>query len=342
MEEKKKAYVICSRTLKELHDSVQDVDTYAETTLCEYTVDRSDISEAQKEVQNTNHWYKERSQEFRVGGTQIYDTAKKLAIKKILDGCKKDIKRSIFEELYNTDVRIIAWINERNGYDDLNTTSEFGEKDEWGNENNYEYSNDLDEFRKRLEKVKYKNSFSPQIGDYVLLEKISVIARAYRFNEIDKEIMKLVNKAVREELTYCLKNDEVIIPQEYIDKGEEGIKEWREIKASKNKNNSIEKKILRQAVNDKKQYAFDTMCRIMAAIATIDVNWAMPFLDIDGRWNKQRTSKLINSILDNKNPQFYIDITEEEITNKFKEHWKGILTKAINKVDELPVREGDK
>lgn len=342
MEEKKKVYVICSRTLKELHDSVKDMDTYETLTLCEYNVDRSDMSEAQKDVQNSNHWYKERSQEFRVGETQIYDVAKKLAIKKILDGCKKDIKRSIFEELYNTDVKVIAWIVERNGYDDLDTSSEFGTKDEWGNENKYEYLNDLDEFRKKLEKVKYKNSFSSQVGDYVLLEKLSVIVRAYKFNDIDKKIMRLVNKAVKEELTYCLKKDEVIIPQEYIDKGEEGIKEWREIKASKNKNNSIEKKILRQAVNDKKQYAFDAMRRIMATIATIDINWSMPFLDIDGRWNKQRTSKLINSILDSKNPQFYIDITEEEIINKFKEYWKDILTKAINNVDEVPVKEGNK
>ena len=340
---KGKAYVLARRTLKELQDVVKDADRYGAVTVCEIKIDRNGITKEQQEIQLKNNWYREHQQEFRVRNEQLYSMIKKLAIEKISAGCKKNIKKEIYDEVYNTDIRIIATINKHDNYSGLNTNVEFGSKDEWGNNNEdkFEYIDNISEFLELAQDCKYKNTFMGQ-NEYVLLEKIKLEARQYRFSEMDDIIKKQINKYIKEELTYCLKNDEVIIPQEYIDKGEEGIKEWREIKASKNKNNSIEKKILRQAVNDKKQYAFDTMCRIMATISTIDINWAMPFLDIDGRWNKQRTSKLINSILDSKNPQFYIDITEEEILNKFKEHWKGILTKAIDKVDEVPVKEGDK
>lgn len=345
MEKKKKAYIICSRTLKELQDHVRNMDMYSNTTVYEYKVDRSDISEEQKEIQMSNQWYRERTQEFRISDTQIYDVAKKLAVKKILDGCKKDIAKSIFEELYNTNINIVAWIDERSDHDDLSTMSEFGTKDEWGNDNSnrYEYSNDIDEFKEKLNGVKYKNSFSAQDNGYVLLEKISLIARPYRFDGIDDKIKRLINRAIKEELTYCLKKDEVVIPQEYIDKGVEGIKEWREIKASKNKNNSIEKKILREAVNEKKAYAYNVMCKIMDAVTSADnINWAVPFITIDGRWNKQRTSRLVNNVVDNKNPQYYIDTSKEEFVKMFKEYWKKILKNAYENVEKLTIEEEEK
>ena len=342
MEEKTKAYVICSRTLKELQDAVQDLDRYVATTVCEYIIDRSDISPEQQQIQNQNRnsWYKAHTQDFRVRNEQIYSLVKELAMKKILGGCKKNVKKEIYNEVYNTDIRIIATIKQHEKYCSIESFVEFGNKNEWGNDNTerYEYLYDLDEFREKLKDVKYNNSFSAP-DEYILLEKIEINVRAYQFLDIDKTIEKQINKFIKEELTYCLKNDEVIVPQEYIDKGEEGIKEWREIKASKNKNNSIEKKILREAVHNKKKYAYDSMCRIMDAIPKGNLNWAIPFITIDGRWNKQRTRKLVNKVIDNKSQQYYIDTTEEEIMNKFKEYWKDILMTAYNNVDKLPVKE---
>lgn len=340
MEEKRKAYVVCSKTLKELQEMLATSDRYVSETITEYIVDRSDMSEAQKMIQTQNGWHKELSQELRVRDDQIYNLAKKLAIEKILNGCKKNIKKEVHDKIYNESIRIIASFADRGKYLTLNTDVEFGNKDEWGNDNTgkYEYSNDLDEFQKKLKDVKYHSSFAKD-DEYVLLERFYITARTYHFSEIDKLVDKQINKFVKEELTYCLKNDEIIIPQEYLDKGEEGIKEWREIKASKNKNNSIEKKILRQAVADKKKYAYDSMVRIMFAISSINVNWAIPYLEVDGRYNKQRTAKLVNKILEYKGNQFYIETSEEEIMARLKDYWVSVLAQACGKIEALPVEE---
>lgn len=339
---KETAYVICSKTLKELHDIAKDLDMWSTETVYEYNIDRSDMSEEQKKLQADNRWYREQSQEFRIRNEQLYSLIKKLATEKILSGCKKDIKKEVYEEVYNTELKVIGWIVERTEYDSLNIDICFGGKDEWGNDYNkeFEYSTNMEEFSKKLSNVKNRTSFSMKDDEYVLLEKINVTVRPRRFSDIDVTIRKQIDKFIKEELTYCLKKDEVVVPQEYLDKGEEGIKEWRDLKSSKNKNNSIEKKILRQAVNDKKKYAYESMCRIMATIElSQNASWKTPFIAVDGRWNKQRTTKLVNNILDNKTQQFYIDITDEEIMNKFKEHWKNVLMTAYKSIDKLTTHE---
>ena len=86
----------------------------------------------------------------------------------------------------------------------------------------------------------------------------------------------------------------------------------------------------------------DTMYRVMDAITDMQRSRSVPLLEIDGRWNKQRTQKLVNQILDNKNQQFYIDITEEEITEKFKKYWMDILMTAYNNIDKLTAKKEEK
>lgn len=333
--EKKTAYVICSKTLKELQELVKDMDRWCSERVYEYNIDRSDMSEEQKLIQEQNKWYREQTQEFRIYDEKIYEMAKKLATEKILGGCKKDIKKEVYEAVYNTDLRAIGWIVEHGGHNSLNTNIEFGEENNEG----FEYSTDMKEFEEKLKDVKTGSPYSSNKKDYVLLEKISVSVRPYQFSEIDKTIKKQINKFIKNELTYCLKKDEVIVPQEYLDKGEEGIKEWRDIKASKNKNNSIEKKILRQAVQDKKAYAMDVMYKVMDAAMNNTHDWSIPSITIDGRWNKQRTQKLVNKILENKSQQFYIDVDKKEIVEEFKDYWKDILMTAYNNVDKITAEE---
>lgn len=342
-ETKQKAYVICTKTLKELQDIAENLDRYGTKEVYRLDIDRSDMSEEQKRIQAQNRWYKDQNEEFRVRDEQIYSMVKKLAIDKILGGCKKDIKKKLYEDIYNTDLRVVGWITKHTGYDSLNTNVEFDGNDQWKNYNNekFEYSTDIKEFEELVKNVKSRNSFAMKEDEYVLLENIIVVVRAYQFSDMDKTINKQIDKFIKEELTYCLKKDEVIVPQEYLDKGEEGIKEWRDIKASKNKNNSIEKKILRQAVQDKKAYAMDVMYKVMDAAMNNTHDWSIPSITIDGRWNKQRTQKLVNKILKNKSQQFYIDVDKKEIVEEFKDYWKDILMTAYNNVDKITAEEED-
>ena len=144
---------------------------------------------------------------------------------------------------------------------------------------------------------------------------------------------------MRNELTYCIKSDKVIVPEEYLAKGKEGIDEWRQIKQSGNKNNSIEKKMLKQVVADKKKFAYQTMWQILDKIAGTKHDWSVPSLEVDGRYNKTRTGKLVTQILNTRYKQGLIDMSEEDIINKFKDYWKEILMEAYNNIDKMEIKK---
>ena len=202
----------------------------------------------------------------------------------------------------------------------------------------FEYSDDIEEFKEMAKHSTKSSSFSDD-KERVYLEKVTVEIYQHSFENFKKEVKKEINKFVRNRLTYCLKNGKVIIPDEYLNKGEKGIEEWRDIKSSKNKSNSIENKLIKEAVNAKKQYAYDAMCRAMDKLMSAEngCSWTLPRLIIDGRWNKQRTQKLVTQILDTKNKQKLIEMSEQEIVNRAKVYWKQKLMDAYNEVDKLEV-----
>ena len=136
-----------------------------------------------------------------------------------------------------------------------------------------------------------------------------------------------------------MKKDALIVPEEYMNKGKTGVEEWRNIKASNNKNNSIEKKLLKQALRDKKKYTIDCMGGVMLRTVfpdngTIVRDWSLPFMEIDGRFNYSRTRKLVNTILKDKSDQDLIKMSEKEIQELFKDFWKNKLMELYNSVDK--------
>ena len=92
-------------------------------------------------------------------------------------------------------------------------------------------------------------------------------------------------------------------------------------------------------MNAKKQYAYDSVCRVMDKVisASDSYDWTIPRLMIDGKYNKQRTQKLAAKILDTKDKQKLIEMSEQEIIDKAKEYWKQKLMSAYNEVDKLEV-----
>lgn len=103
----------------------------------------------------------------------------------------------------------------------------------------------------------------------------------------------------------------------------------------------MEKKLLKQIYADKKFYQYNTMSQIVDRIASSQ-SWSIPHIEVDGRFNKQRTFKLINQILGDKSKQEIMDMEEEEIVKAFKEYWKEILKKKYEEIDNMEIIKYDR
>lgn len=148
-----------------------------------------------------------------------------------------------------------------------------------------------------------------------------------------QEADKYIKRYVKSALPYCLKQGKSIVPDEYLDKGEQGIEEYIAIKRSSNKNNSIEKQLVKQTLNDKKERAKDIECGLFSVITNSQsTDWTMPHLEIDGRWNKARINKHVVHML-GVDKSAILKMTDDDIVNKVKEEWKKVLMDAYNAVD---------
>ena len=333
MGEKPKAYVLCTKTLREIENIAQNSQEYR-IELYSLEIDRSDLSEEQKKIQTKNHWYAHEDVDFRMWGTKLDELVSKKIMDLVLNKYVGNILEDTMNQILNTEIRFVGKVPEEKKR--IRVTIDF----EVGDDRNdmFEYSDDLEEFKEKAKQSARTTSYSDD-EEIVYLERISAGIYQCAFENFKKEVKKEINKFVRNRLTYCLKSGKLIVPDEYLDKGEKGIDEWRDIKSSKNKRNSIENKLIKEAVKEKKQYAYDAVCRAMDKVSSADnsYSWALPRLMIDGKWNKQRTQKLATKILDTKDKQKLIEMSEQEIVDKAKEYWKQKLMDAYNEVDKLEV-----
>lgn len=333
MVEKPKAYVLCTKTLREIESIAANSQEYR-IELYSLDIDRSDLSEEQRRMQEKNKWYAKEDVDFRMWGAKLSELVNKRIMDTVLSKCDGNILEKTMNDIMDIEIRFIGKVSEDKNR--IRTTMDF----EVGDNRNdtFEYSDDLEEFEKMAKQSSRCVSYSDD-KDIVYLEKVSAGLYKHSFENFKKEVKKEINKFVRNRLTYCLKNGKLIVPDEYLDKGEKGIEEWRDIKSSKNKSNSIENKLIKEAVNEKKQYAYDAVYKAMDKIisANSSRDWTLPRLVIDGKWNKQRTQKLATQILDTKDKQKLIEMSEQEIIDKAKEYWKQQLMNAYNEVDKIEV-----
>ena len=333
MGEKPKAYVLCTKTLKEIEKIAANSQEYR-IELYSLDIDRSDLSLEQKKIQNKNHWYTHEDVDFRMWGVKLEELVSKKIMDLVLNKYDGNILEDTMNHILDTEIRFVGKVSEEKKRVRVTIDFEVGD-----NRNDmFEYSDDIEEFKEMAKKSTRSTSYSND-DEVVYLEKISAEIYQRAFEDFRKEVKKVINKFVRNRLTYCLKNGKLIVPDEYLNKGEKGIEEWRDIKSSKNKSNSIENKLIKEAVNTKKQYAYDAVCRAMDKLisANDSYDWTIPRLMIDGKYNKQRTQKLVAKIIDTKSKQKLIEMSEQEIIDKAKEYWKQKLMNAYNEVDKLEV-----
>lgn len=332
MEEKPKAYILCTKTFREIEDIAVNSQEYR-IDLYSLEIDRSDLSEEQKKIQEKNHWYAMESVDFRMWGTKLDELVSKKIMDAVLSKYDGNILGKTLNDIMDIEVKFIGKASKDKNR--IRVTMDYEIEDD--RNDMFEYSDDLEEFKEMAKQSTKSSSFSDD-KERVYLEKVSVGIYQHSFENFKKEVKKEINKFVRNRLTYCLKSGKCIVPDEYLNKGEKGIEEWRDIKSSKNKSNSIENKLIKETVNAKKQYAYDAVCRAMDKLMSADnSSWTLPRLIIDGRWNKQRTQKLVTKILDTKDKQKLIEMSEQEIVNRAKAYWKQKLMDAYNEVDKLKV-----
>lgn len=154
-------------------------------------------------------------------------------------------------------------------------------------------------------------------------------------------IKYLVNKILKEKYTYCVKMGKNIVPDDYIKLGKEGIERWRQEKSSGNKQNSIERQMLKKIKYQKRQKAFDVFNDAIAAMTNERGvrNWELVFLAVDGRWNTGRRMKTINKYVLNVSDNELVTMSDEEIEKRCKSYWVAELTQAIERVKNLEIKK---
>ena len=341
----KTKYILYSNTLENIEKEVENKNTYDKIVFYKTHIDRSDLSEEQKNIQNLRPYYKERDTRIYFNDNTLKEEIKRLVYQKIVTQSDEDIPKVIHEHMYkDIKFRIVGWVTEPEPNDKkkikrLSVSFELGNmREKWVNDdeenNTYDYSDDEAEFAEKLKDIKeVLSSFSYEPDKYVYLEDISAYSYATDFQNIGNKIAKLIKRVISTDYIYCFRSGKLIVPKEYTDKGECGIKDWQALKSNNNKNNSIEKQMLRDIIREKKKYAVHSMYHIMNAITRCNTNWSVPALTIDGLWNQTRKKKLVNELLKDKSDQELIEMEKEEIDKIFKEYWKNKLNEAIEYID---------
>lgn len=343
LKQKVQCYELYGDTLENLVEKANQIEDRwgAETLLTIQLNNLEDMDEEQREKQMRHNWDRYITAEIRITDQMIYDAVREKMFGKVLGGVKENILNSTYDEILKSRVQEFVSFYKDTGKDILKVrTDTFFLTNE-------HYIFDVVDNKKEMEKnLKNTKNTAWNYGsrtneeDVILLEHIKVDMRRYNYTDAKEKVRKAIKKVAANELTYCLKSGNVIVPDEYLNKGEAGIKEWIDIKRSGNKNNSIEKQMLKEAAAKKRAFAQTTMYRTMHTLLSANEHdWSMPNLEIDGRYNKTRTQKLVTKILDTKDRQKLFDTSEEEILNKFKEYWKDVLMNAYNAVDTMKLEE---
>ena len=330
--EKKKGYVLCTYTVKELKEKTAPLSSYDRYTLYEKVIDRSDLSDEQNRLQLKNKWYTTVHQDLRLSDESIYNMVERNMYEEIFNGRKEKLESNVFDKIINAEIRLVAVVENR---DDGSTyTNIIFERDRQPDSyyQNLEYSTDLNELEEKLKNAKQSISYSNIDNDYVWLEKVSAGTYHYNFEDINDRINKMIRRFMRKNLTYCVKQGKIIVPDEYLAKGKEGIEEWRTLKSSNNKSNSMEKRMLKQAFADKKRLAHRNMSSVINSI-TKNNSWSMPSITVDGQWNQSKIDKLVTQVAGTKDKQKFMEKTDREIFEEFKEYWKKKLMEKYNEID---------
>lgn len=333
------------REIKEEYDKEQR-DRHGTTNLFDYKTDLSWLTEEQKDRQNKAYFHrKEASASIQLSEDFLYRTIREIAYQKIQEKFDGDFEEEILNRVLDKKVTCDLYITYKNNKIKklcMDTNTSFRSPLSLDETSEYYEDTSIEDIKRIFKEMpRLSTNYSSMEYDELYIESLCVEVYNWSLGDIRNKIKKQIQKFVRKELTYCLKNGKIIIPEEYAERGERGVIDWREYKKSKNKNNSMEKRIIKETYQAKKKRAEKIMCSVLYGGMQAKVDWSMPFLTIDGLGNKARVNKLINMILDCKDKQNILNMSDEEMTRLIKEYWIGELERAVNdiKQKEIEIRE---
>lgn len=340
MENKPQAtgYLLVEKTFKEVEEAVDGLNNYDRKTMFEHKRDLGDISDRQKEIQDGNSWWVADHTDMRLGEDTLCDYVKKVMYDKLSSGVRENLTAEVFNTVMNSKVKTVAeLVNVKSGYPSITTQTYIeDEKDK----DYARITTDIKEFEDAMSQVKNRTyAMRDNEDEYILLERVEIQAYAYFWQKITQMVKKYIKRVVREDLTYCLKKDKVIIPEEYLSKGKDGIEEWRTIKSGKNKNNSMEKRMLKQVFADKKERAYKMSALVMDQLTKGNRDWSVPQIQIDGRWNRGRMAKFVTNTLSTTDKQKFLNMSDDDMIREFKNYWQNKLMEIYNDIDKLDVVE---
>lgn len=331
-----KRYVVYENTLKGIFEaSSKNADPRTgKTDLYKYEI-YHEMDSVQRQLQNSNQWQSNVNLDIGIYTQDLEKEIEEAVFKVMLSKSKGNVEKEVYDTVMNSKISACVGIVELpEGYSrvDRSVETSFCKAEN----NDVEYIYNTKEFEDRISKAKLKLHYTfgaDKDKDFIYVENVKVQVYDYRLSRLEETIPKIIKKTIKHNLTYCLKNGVNIVPDEYLDRGKAGINEWRELKSSSNKNNSMEKRLLKQVLRDRKEFAFDCVHTITRTIASGSGSWTVPKLEVDGRYNKTRTMKLVNELLKDKNKQEIMELDNETILSMVKEYWKTMLMEAYQAVD---------
>lgn len=324
--QKEKKYLLYKTTVGELlklaKETDMDIPPYDKREIASYARTKA-FTGRQKLVQMAcKEWEKHRETNIVPRSYELEKIIPDIVLSAVLKAGDEPISEKIKKEVCSIPIFAFAcFYASRNMY----VKTDIGTKEE-------DYIDDKDKLAKEINNT-YENNISNH--ELYCVERISVYWFRGHVEILEKAIEKAIKKSVKETLTYCLKNGKVIVPKEYLEKGKAGIKEWQEKKRNCNKNNSMEKRLIRSTLRDKKNKIYHAMRAVERKI-DLHSTEMVPALSIDGLYNQMMQKKLITlKLLKDKTEQDIICMTDEQILTMTKEYWLNELKRAGERIETL-------
>lgn len=251
---------------------------------------------------------------------------------RLCGGFSRTLESATISGVLNTQCQVVLEVVhiDKEGGLELNAWITFG--------HDKSFCTDLGKLEKEFEKAGYiyPTAFFESVGT------ISVDYIDFWGEKLEVCIKSLAKKFVREKTTYCFKHGKCTVSKEYLDRGKDGIEEWRRLERINSGAGTLERRIARKAYHNTKEKIQEYSRGMQSAIVNACFSYAVPSLDISGHRAKTREAKLASVLLEGKTGNEVMTMTDDDIEKMVREHWEKELTKALEAVKQCEVEKKEK
>ena len=278
-----------------------------------YKFDVSNLDEETRLVMASNAYATTPEFNFFINNDEMYELVKSVANEMVKQSYNNDFAKELKNRVYESSIcHNIDILRDESG------------RNSFGRERFVVSNTEQDFDRNKTEEVLKEMRVRPTYRSEMLtpLESLTVIAPPHwRTGKMKESIDLSIKKLLKNEMTYCLKKGVLTVPEEYSNQGMDGLERWRKIQSSKNKNNSMEKRLIRENTKEVKERVYNIVCKTTRNVAFYDHEWNMPVITVDGVWNKTKNKRLATHIMKGKSIAEISNMSDEDITKMVKKYW---------------------